>query len=582
MPEEFVKSSYPLVKELAAGIDIASTFHVVAVPSHLTDRSVREFDASSSGLREMVSFLKECGIEEAAMEATSIYWVPVYNILEENGIKPTLLNPRSLKCLPGRKSDVKDSQWILKVFSHGFGQASFIPEAEIVELRELVRARESLIMDSTRYINLMDKNLRLMNINLDQAVSDISGESGMNIIRAIIGGQRDPHVLASLVDKRCKKSPKEIAKHLDGVYKDCHLINLKTHYHFYHFYLRKIKEYDAYILTVIEGISSKRSDKSDNPDNPDTPVSSDASNASDVSDASADNGMNIDELKAKLKAKLQENSLSEVVYKRVMGALTNLEVTRILGTDLTRIEGVGPNLALTFLSEVGTNVNAFPTEKHFASWLGLCPGCDISGGKVLSRRTRKVVSRLAAAFRMSALSARRSQSLVGCFYRKMRSRQGPNKAITSTAHKLATYVYNSIKYGIDYVAKTIEEQEEKQLEYKINQVINNAKRLGLTVTRPSDEAEQAQTVDTIDRQELKAEPVSAVSPEKPEACVPEQPGKVKGAKESPAKSEAKVKMASITPKNAAQHKKSSLKGTVDILEAFCQEHLKRFRNCPAT
>jgi hypothetical protein len=299
---------FPLIKTQAAGIDIGGEFHMVAIPEWLSDNPVRKFLACSEGLRDLAMFLKEHDITEAAMEATGIYWVPLFNLLEEQGIKPVLLDPKSLKGLPGRKSDVLDCQWILKAYSHDLGSACFVPDAETAELRELVRGRSTVDRDVSRVTNRMIRDLRLMNINLEIAVTDVQGETGMRIISAIVDGERDPHKLAAMKDPRCKNSEEEIVRHLDGVYTKSHLLNLAYNFNTYKHLMKTIRSYNEDILSFLRKIptSSKYSKKN--------------------------NGYKPQCLRDLVKGK------SQTMYERTVDKLFIQEGHRILGVDLKKLK----------------------------------------------------------------------------------------------------------------------------------------------------------------------------------------------------------------------------------------------------
>jgi transposase len=453
--EQRTEPAFPQIKKMVAGIDIGSGFHMVAIPEHLDSEPVRKFDAHTPGLINLVGFLKEKGIVEAAMEATGVYWVPLFNLLEEAGIKPTLLNPRSLKAIPKKKSDVMDCRWILKVFSHGLVEGCFVPDAQTAGLRELVRARAKVVADAADHTNRMIRTLRLMNVNLEKAVSDIQGETGMRIIRAIVDGERNPLKLAQMRDPRCKLPVLEIAKHLDGVYEGYHLATLRQNLDFYDSALKAIHYYDAEILSYMRTIPT--SPRYDEKKEGYVPVT--------LGEYSKD--------------------ISRVTQERSTGRLFAKESGRILGVDLTAIEGIGPNAILTFISEIGTCVGSFESAGKLASFLGLAPGCDISGGKRLSKGTRKVIHRLSQALRMAAMSLWRSKSYLGAFFRKMRARQGTPKAITTTAHKLLRLMYGMVKNGKDYVKKLAEAEEAKNRERQVKGLMDKARTLGLEVIDPS-------------------------------------------------------------------------------------------------
>jgi transposase len=343
------------------------------VPEDRHGPTVKWFRAETHGLDDMVGFPRLHGIEHVAMEATGCYRIPVLNRLEAAGFDVALLNPRALKGIPGKKTDVKDGRWIRDVYAHGFGQKSFVPVKVMAPLRELVRLRGALVQDRARHINRMIKSLRMMNINLEKAVSDVTGKTGLAIIDSILAGERNPLVLAALRDVRCKKSETEIARYLDGVFTTHHLHILRIERHSYDTISTQIDLTDEVIEKELDKIMEA--------------VSRDTDPDSDGGDGGAAGGPAMDMERAE---KLRLITGSDV--------------------ELTRIEGIGPGLALTIISEIGADMGRWPTVKRFTSWLGLCPGRDISGDKVLSAATRKVASRAAWAFRMAANSVRRSRS----------------------------------------------------------------------------------------------------------------------------------------------------------------------------
>jgi transposase len=456
MAENTTHTLYPMIKTDVAGIDIGAGSHFVAVPEDRKGPHVKEFQAETHGLVEMAKFLAKNRIKQVALEATGIFWIPVYNHLEGAGFEVFLLNPRSLQGIPGKKTDVKDCQWIRDLFSHGFGQPSFVPAKEFVSLREFVRLRMRLVRDNARNVQHMIKSLRLMNITLERAVSDVTGVTGLAIIDAILGGERDPLVLASLRDKRCRKSEVEIAACLDGVYTEHHLTQLGIARDFYRLTNQKISQLDDKIMAELGSIKE-------------TAATDDESTGGDpTADESNDGGKRV------------ASSEKDRVTQALLGVTAN-------AVDLTKIEGIGTGVALIILAEIGSDMSRWPTVKHFTSWLGLCPGSKISGGKVLSSATRKVSSRAAWAFRMAANSVRKSKSYLGAFFRKMLCRQGPQKAITTTAHKLARLVFSLLKHGHEYVAQKTEEMEKNRTLKKMLQVGAEAAKLGMKVEYPSDQ-----------------------------------------------------------------------------------------------
>lgn len=398
------------VNLFAAGIDIGSQSHFVAVPEELDDEPVREFSSFTGDLNRMADWLVEIGIQTVAMESTGIYWIPAYEILEERGLVVLLVNARHIKNVPGRKTDVADCQWIQQLHTYGLLEGAFRPAEETVALRTYMRQRETLTQQSSDQIRRLQKALRQMNLLLDNVVSDIDGVTGMKIIRAIIEGERDSTVLAKCRDGRCKKSEKEIAASLEGHYREEHLFSLRQTVELYDIYQQKVAACDNAIQRQLDRMES-RGDKKD--------------------------------LSPSKKPKTKSSPKFDV----------RGELYRMTGVDLTRIDGLNENSVLKILSETGASVSAWPTEKHFASWLGLSPGNKITGGKILSSKTKPSASRAAAAFRMAAFGLLNSNSALGAYCRRQRMRLGAPKAITATAHKLARTFYSMIKNGAEYVDK---------------------------------------------------------------------------------------------------------------------------------
>jgi transposase len=435
------EARFAQVRPHVAGIDIGAGFHAAAVRDPSGKPVVKLFVAETHGLFELRDFLLSYGIEDVAMEATGIYWIPVVNLLQEAGLRCALMNPRSLKGIPGKKTDVKDCQWIMDVYAHGFGEESFMPTREFAVIRKLARERQRTVQASSSEINVMIKNLRLMNVNLERAVSDVTGKTGLSVIDAIIGGERDPLALAELRDRRCRKSKREIALCLDGVYAPEHVFGLRLHRNRYQNLIEEIDGLDSEIAAALQAMAEK---------------------------AGAACGFG------------PGHVLTDDLGRLLVMITAN-------GVDLTMIEGIGANLALTILAEIGTDMSRWPTSKHFCSWLGLCPGSKISGGKVISPATRKVSNRAAWAFRMAACSLRRSNSALGCHLKKMIARQGYQKAITSTAHKIARLVYSLLKNGAAYVSRNMEIEARIQTRNAVRRTVANALRLGMTVELPDSE-----------------------------------------------------------------------------------------------
>ena len=421
----------------AAGIDIGSTSHFIAVPASLDDRPVREYSCFTGDLEHMADWLKDVGITTIAMESTGVYWIPAYELLEERGFEVCLVNPRHLKNVPGRKTDVLDCQWLQQLHSFGLLRGSFRPSGEICAFRAYMRQRSMLVESAATHIQHMQKALRQMNLLLDNVVSDITGKTGMTIIRSILSGQRDPVILARYRNHNCKNSKEIIAQSLKGHYKEEHLFSLRQAVELYDFYQCKIANCDQAIEMAL--------DKIEGPDDLDAlpPKKS----------------------KARRKNKALPFDVRQNLYN-------------ITGVDITKIDGVKETTALKIISEIGTDMSAWPTAKNFASWLGLCPGNKITGGKIINSKTKTCANRAAEAFRIAAYSLTKSKSALGAHYRRKRSQLGPPKAITATAHKIARLVYFLIKHGAEYVDPGQDYYEEKYHDRIVKNLHKKAKSLG--------------------------------------------------------------------------------------------------------
>ena len=388
----------------------------------------------------MAAWLKKCGVKTIAMESTGIYWIPVFQILEASGFEVMLVNARHIKNVPRRKTDVKDAQWIQQLHSYGLLNASFRPEDQICELRAFTRQRDRLTKNAATHVNRMQKALGEMNIQLHHVISDVTGLTGMNIIKAIVDGERDPVKLAAFRDNRIKSDEKPIIKALEGDYRKEHLTVLKQELEIYEFYQKQIKECDEAIEECY-----KKFDKH--------------------SDGDFING------KKERKNKNSPNfDLQQLLYDAT-------------GVDFTKIPGLGGLTTQTIISEVGLDMSKWPTEKHFASWLGFSPTNKVTGGKVFDTRTKKVKNKASTAFRMAALNLGRGKSAIAGFYRRIKGKLGTPKAITATARKLACMFYRLLKYGQEYVEQGIETYEKKYQETMVANLQKQATRLGFSVVK---------------------------------------------------------------------------------------------------
>ena len=417
----------------AAGIDVGGESHFVAVPSGRDERAVQEFGAFTSELYRLAQWLKACKIETVAMESTGVYWIPLFAVLEERGFEVILVDPHKLKSAPGRKTDVVDCQWLQQLHSCGLLAGAFRPPQDIRQLRSYLRQRSMLVEYSSRHIQHMQKALTQMNVLLQHVVSDITGKTGMDIIRAIIAGERRPKELAKLRDYRVKASQATIAKALQGHWRDEHLFELTQAVGLYEAYQEKIADCDRRIEALLDTFD----DRSEGPLPP----------------------------KADNKSKRSQHNAPSFDARS--------HLYRMTGVDLTRLDGIEAHTALRVISEIGLDMTKWPTVKHFTSWLGLCPGSKITGGKRISSRTKPSANRAAAAFRLAANSLHRSNSALGAFLRRKKAQLGAPEAITATAHKLARLVYSMLKNGTEY---TDQGQDYYEREYRHRVMKNLAKR----------------------------------------------------------------------------------------------------------
>ena len=421
----------------AAGIDIGSRSHFVAVPEGTDEQPVREFSTFTDDLERLAEWLISCGVTTVAMESTGIYWIPVFEILESHGLEVKLVNARHVKNVPGRKSDVLDCQWLQQLHTFGLLRGAFRPAEQVCTLRAYVRQRSTLVRSAASYIQRMQKALAQMNLQLHNVVTDITGMTGMRIIKAILGGERSPNVLAAMRDRRCKNSEATIARSLQGNYRPEHLFSLQQAVELYEFYQAKIADCDRQILEQLKSFDAAESDSGSADGKPPT-------------------------------------SVGEALQ-------------RMSGVDLSSIDGIDTNTVLKIIGEIGIDMSRWKTVKHFVSWLGLCPGTKVSGGKVLSSATKPVVNRAAAAFRMAAFALFNSKSYLGAYLRRQRSRLGAPKAITATAHKLARLVYTMLKHGTAYVDAGQQHYEERYRSRVVQNLKRKAQELGFElVALPSE------------------------------------------------------------------------------------------------
>ena len=424
----------------AAGLDIGAAEIWGCVPADRDEQPVRCFKTFTVDLHALADWLQACGIETVAMESTGVYWIPIYEILEARGLRVYLVNARHIKNVPGKKTDVLDCQWLQKLHTYGLLQASFRPEAEMVTLRSYLRHRDTLISYRSAHIQHIQKALHQMNLQLTNVISDITGQTGLQILRAIAAGEYDPVKLAQYRNPRCHSSQDDLAKSLEGHYKAEHLFALRQALEGYDFYTQQLQACDREIEQRYKAFKPQV----DLQQQPLPPASK----------------------KSRRQATHPDYDLRAYLYQ-------------MSGVDLTQLDGIEALTAQSLISEIGLDMTKWPTVKHFTSWLGLAPHNDISGGKVLKRKTKKTSNRANTAFRLAAQSAGRSQSALGGFYRRMRAKHGSPKAITATAHKIARMVYHLLKYREQYIDPGQDYYEQQYRERVLKNLQRKAQELGL-------------------------------------------------------------------------------------------------------
>jgi transposase len=438
----------PIVYPNAAGLDIGASEIYACVPPDRTEDNVKVFGTFTADLNALADWLAAHHVDTVAMESTGVYWIPAFEVLEGHGFKVYLVNARNMKGVPGRKSDVQDCQWIQKLHSVGLLRNSFRPDAEMCALRAYVRHRADLLQHRASHIQHMQKALVQMNIQLPQVITDITGETGLAIVRSIVAGERDGVKLAKFRDAHCKSSQETIAKALTGTWKEEHVFALKQSLELFDFYTQQIADCDVQIqqrYSVMKP-SWKRSG-----DDPVTP--------------------------APKPRKKRRNKNSPPPG-------TEDEIMRITGVDIAAVGGIGAGLAQTILSEIGTDMSKWPNDKHFTSWLGVAPRNDVSGGKVLRSRTLPTNNRAGQAFRQAATSVARSPSAFGAFYRRKQKQGGPLYAQVATANKIARTVYHMLKYRVQYEEMDAEAFERQHRERDIKTLQKKAAKLGFTLVGP--------------------------------------------------------------------------------------------------
>jgi len=429
------QDEHPVFEPDAAGIDIGAREIYVAVPADRDEHPVRKCETFTGDLHQMAEWLVRCGVTTAAMESTGVYWIPVYDVLEQHGIKPCLVNPRNMKNVPGKRTDFHECQWIQYLHSIGLLHSAFRPDGDVCAVRSLMRHRNDLVEMASQHVQHMQKALTQMNVQFQHVISDITGVTGLAILDAIVAGERDPAVLAKLRDPRIKASEETIRKSLEGNWRAEHILVLKQRLSLYRSYLDQINDCDKEIERLLAAFDPKV-------DPEQKPMPADR--------------------KQKQRRRKKKSGSPDFDMRT--------EAYKLFGVDLTQIPGL-MMLVLTLFSEVGRDMSRWPTAAHFVSWLGLCPDNDISGGKVLWRGARRTKNRAGTLFRLAAYALHHDQSPIGDYLRRMKAKLGPAAATTATAHKIAIIFYTMVKKQVEYDASLWAQRDamrEKRLEARLH------------------------------------------------------------------------------------------------------------------
>ena len=447
LPEELSR-----VNLNTAGIDVGASSHFVAVPTDRAEPQVREFAAFTADLYRLADWLSDCEIESVVMESTGVYWIPLFGVLEDRGFAVMLVDPRRIKNVPGRKTDVLDCQWLQQLHTYGLLSAAFRPEGEVRRLRSYLRQRAMLVRYASHHIQHMQKALSQMNVKLQHVIRDVTGKTGLAIIDDIVSGERDAHKLAQHRDPRIRADQETIARSLQGHWREEHIFELAQALELYRVYQGKIAECDGKIQAALEQFE---------------PVADGAPPA-----------------KA---GRVQKQKNAPAFDVRA-------HLYRITGVDLTRIDGVDAYTALKVISEIGTDMSKWPSAGHFASWLGLSPDNRVTGGRILSSRTKRNANRAAAALRLAAGALHHSDSALGAFYRRKRAQLGSPKAITAAAHKLARIIYSMLRHGQYYVDQGAEYYEKQYRQRAFRAAQRRAAQLGYDLIPASSSNGQAAAI----------------------------------------------------------------------------------------
>ena len=434
--------SLTVIRPHAAGIDLGATQHFVCCPVTPTATEIRSFGTDTPSLVELTDWLAENGVDSVAMESTSVYWIPLYEMLADRGFAVSLANARSVASLPGRKSDVADCQWLQQLHSYGLVRGSFRPSEDIVRFRALARMKLVLVEDRADWIRRMQKEMDQMNVRVHRAVSDVTGRTGMAMMRAIVDGERDPERLAELRDARCRKSHEEMVDELTGTWREEHLLNLGISLRMFDDISARIEDIEQAITDLAESHTL--------PDAPSVPP-------------------HPDPRKAARMRKTGQEAKRELLF-------------RMSGFDLTTIETICAETAETLISELGTDFDPFPDLKHFLAYLRLAPNLAVSGGKPLHKKKPGIgVQRARTALILAASTIRNSKTGLGAYYRSIAYRKGNGVAAFATARKVATYVFNLVKFGAEYVAEELRVYDERHRGKRIARLKTNASDLGFQI-----------------------------------------------------------------------------------------------------
>ena len=419
----------------AAGIDIGSASHFVAVPPERDDEPVRQFPSFTADLERLADWLDACAVDTVAMESTGVYWIALFELLERRGFTVLLVNARHVKNVSGRKSNVLDCQWLQQLMTYGLLHGAFRPAEAVCVLRALWRQRAMLLRSQGRHVQHMQKALTQMNLQLTNVISDVVGESGLKILRAIVAGERDGQTLAALKNSRIHASTEEIAKSLQGSWRAEHLFALKQALDAFDFIGTQLAECDVQIEAQLQTLHAHEGEP------------------------------------AKGKKRGRARTAPKFDLRTALFKMS--------GVDLTRIDGIDVTTALAVISETGADMSRFPTVGHFASWLGLCPGTKITGGKVMSGKTKRVANRAAQALRLAAAALRSSKSALGAYFRRMCARMDRPKAIAAAAHKLARLIYTMLTKGEEYTDRGQDYFEERYRERVLHNLSQRATKMGM-------------------------------------------------------------------------------------------------------